>query len=88
MRKPELQIVQQAEIPPGVVFWFWGRPLRVVFCEGTDAAAPVILEEMGEGRWGANHGLAGQLSMWSLDGVRRVMDRNTKKPRGVLRSVR
>lgn len=85
MRPAELQVVQQAELPSGLVFWYWGRPLRVVRCEGADKAAPVIVEEM-ESHWAG--ALAGQLSIWSLDGVRLALDRNMKKPRGVLRSVR
>jgi hypothetical protein len=57
-------------LPADTVFWFGGRPLRVVSCKGTDAAAPVIVEELTEA-W--NGALVGQFSLWSLASVRAVM---------------
>jgi hypothetical protein len=53
-----------------MVFDYGGRLLRVHRADyGTDAAAPVILEELCE--FGTT--LRGQLSIWSLDGVRRAL---------------
>lgn len=75
-------------IPAGVVFWWQGRPLRVVRVAGADAAAPVICEEMAA----VGDGLAGQLSLWSLDVVLHVLERpfwwRGRMPRrpGVLRA--
>ena len=62
-------IERRAEIPADTVFWFWGRPLRIIRCVGNDAAAPVIVEEL------TDDGLSikGQLGLWSLDSVRMAM---------------
>ena len=65
----QLQIVRPAGLPADTVFWFWGRPLRVVSTKGTDAAAPVIVEELSA----IGEALAGQFSLWSLANVRAVM---------------
>jgi hypothetical protein len=59
---------RRAEIPAGCVFLFGGRPLSVVRVYGTDAAAPVIVEEL-TGRYT----LKGQLAIWSVDGVSRAL---------------
>lgn len=68
-------IVRAAEVAVGTVFWYWGRPLKVLRVHGTDAAAPVILEELAAGRNGEDFTAyaAGQLSMWSLAEVRRII---------------
>jgi hypothetical protein len=63
-------IERRAEIPAGMVFNYAGRPLLVVKSYGTDAAAPVIVEEL------ASFGprtLRGQLAIWSADSVSRAM---------------
>ncbi|MEI9995112.1 MAG: hypothetical protein WDM91_10990 [Rhizomicrobium sp.] len=39
-------IVRPATLAVGTVFFFWGRPLRVERVQGTDPAAPVIVEEL------------------------------------------
>jgi hypothetical protein len=65
----QLQISRPAGLPADTVFWFWGRPLRVVSTKGTDAAAPVIVEELSA----VGDALAGQFSLWSLANVRAVM---------------
>jgi hypothetical protein len=65
----QLQIVRPAGLPADTVFWFWGRPLRVVSTKGTDAAAPVIVEEL----TAVGDAIAGQFSLWSLASVRAVM---------------
>lgn len=73
--QPELfdrpQIERRAEIPAGTVFGFGGRALLVVKAHGTDAAAPVVVEELTDAVT-----LRGQLGLWSADGVTRAM---TKK---------
>lgn len=62
-------LVRAAEIAADTVFMHAGRPLRVVKVTGTDPAAPVILEELVP--WGDC--LAGQLALWSADGVLRAI---------------
>lgn len=59
---------RQAEIPVGMVFLFGGRPLIVRRVHGTDPAAPVIVEELTDA-----FALKGQLALWSLDCVQRVV---------------
>lgn len=59
-----------AEIPAGAVIEHGGRPL-IVRRVGSDPAAPVILEELAT--FGTT--LAGQLALWSADGVLRAMKR-------------
>lgn len=62
-------VERRAEIPAGTIFTFAGRALRVVRTYGTDAAAPVICEELCDGpRW-----LRGQYAMWGLFGVSKAM---------------
>lgn len=71
-------IERRAEIPAGTVFGYGGRPLKVVKAHGTDAAAPVIVEELsgfGEST------LKGQLGLWSNDGVQRVMHKRRSNGR-------
>jgi hypothetical protein len=63
------QITRSAEIPAGTVF-NWKRPLLVVKVHGSDAAAPVIVEELAS--WGPST-LKGQLGLWSADSVTRAM---------------
>ena len=55
-------IVRRAELPAGAVFFYGGRPLVIVRCYGTDAAAPIIVMEPG-----------GQYALWAADGVARAM---------------
>jgi hypothetical protein len=62
-------VVRAAEIGAGTMFMHGGRLLKVVKAYGSDPAAPVILEEMMP--WGDC--LAGQLALWSADGVLRAM---------------
>jgi len=62
-------ITRQAKLAVDQVFWFWGRPLRVAKIHGDDPAAPVILEELATD----DVALAGQYSLWGLDGVRRAL---------------
>lgn len=59
-----------------MVFWFWGRALRVVRAAGDDAAAPVICEELED----FSGSFAGQLSIWSMEAVRRVIARQRPAP--------
>ena len=53
------------------VFWFGGRPLRVVRALGDDPAAPVICEELS-----GDVSLPGQYALWSLDAVRKQFAAN------------
>jgi hypothetical protein len=62
---------RRAEIPRGVVFQSGGRFLRVYRVTGTDAAAPVIVEELQA--FGSS--LAGQYGLWSQDAVARALTR-------------
>ena len=62
-------IERSAHVPAGAVIAYAGRPLIVRSVHGTDAAAPVILEELSP----VGQALAGQLSLWSADGVLRAM---------------
>jgi hypothetical protein len=64
------KLVRAAEIACGTVFVHAVRPLRVVKVTGSDPAAPVILEELAS--WGDC--LAGQLALWSADGVLRAIN--------------
>jgi hypothetical protein len=59
---------QEAQIPAGTVFTHGGRPLLVHKVHGTDAAAPVIVEELTNAVT-----LKGQLGLWGADGVRRAL---------------
>jgi hypothetical protein len=61
-------IERQAAIPAGAVFMFGGRPLQVTKTYGTDAAAPIIVEELTDA---VTH--KGQYGLWSADGVMRQM---------------
>ena len=63
-------IERRAELPAGTVFGYGGRSLKVVEVHGTDAAAPVIVEELSD--FGSST-LKGQLGLWSLDGVTRAL---------------
>lgn len=51
-------------------FRFGGRPLRVVREYGTDAAAPVVVEELT-----SRFTLKGQYALWSRQGVAREMSK-------------
>ena len=62
-------IERRAEVPAGAVFTFAGRSLIVRSVHGPDAAAPVITEELSA----VGRALAGQLALWSADGVLRAM---------------
>lgn len=62
-------IEQRAAIPADTVFMYAGRSLRVVKTYGTDAAAPVIVEELVS--FGPST-LKGQFALWSADGVTRA----------------
>jgi hypothetical protein len=64
--KPVLE--RRASVAADAVFFFGSRPLKVVSSHGTDAAAPVIVEELTDAKT-----LKGQLGLWALDGVRRRM---------------
>lgn len=61
-------IEQRAAIPAGLVFDYGGRVLRVHRLYGTDARAPVIVEELAE--FGST--LKGQFALWSYDSVSRA----------------
>jgi hypothetical protein len=63
------QLERPASISAGFVFPFAGRHLRVVKAYGSDAAAPVIVEELAS--FGAST-LKGQYALWSLQGVQRA----------------
>lgn len=69
-------ITRQAKVAVDQVVYFWGRALRVAKIHGDDPAAPVILEELGE----SAVALKGQLSLWSLDSLRRVGSGALKSP--------
>jgi hypothetical protein len=60
-------IAREAELPAGMFFNFGGRALKTLKTYGTDAAAPVIFEEITDAVT-----LKGQLAIWSVDGVRRA----------------
>lgn len=62
-------IMRPATLFPGLVFPFGGRSLIVRHICGSDAAAPVIVEELAESR----HALRGQLALWSAAGVSRAI---------------
>ena len=64
-------IERRAEIPCGAVFSHGGRSLRVTRTYGTDAAAPVIVEELAA--FGST--LKGQFALWSNDAVSRCIYR-------------
>lgn len=59
------QIVRRAELHSGFTFLFAGRFLRVVKSYGTDAAAPVVVEEL----MAVGEALPGQFSLWALGGI-------------------
>ena len=61
-------LVRAAAIPAGLVFAYAGRFLRVTRVYGTDAAAPVIVEELAP----IGHAFAGQYGLWSADAVMRA----------------
>ncbi|WP_316172125.1 MULTISPECIES: hypothetical protein [unclassified Bradyrhizobium] len=67
-------IERRAEIPAGAVFQSGGRFLKVHRVFGTDAAAPVIVEEL------QNFGstIKGQFGLWSQDTVSRALARGLK----------
>jgi hypothetical protein len=62
-------IERAATIPADVVFHYAGRPLRVHRIYGTDARAPVIVEELVP--FGTT--LKGQFALWSYDAVARAI---------------
>jgi hypothetical protein len=62
-------IERAATIPAGIVFRFYGRALRVHRLYGSDARAPVIVEELAE--FGST--LKGQFAIWSYDAVSRAV---------------
>jgi hypothetical protein len=64
-------IQRAASIATGVVFMHAGRALRVHRVTGKDAAAPVIVEELGT--FGTT--LAGQYALWSKDAVSRCLSK-------------
>lgn len=69
-------IVRPAEIRTGTTFVFAGRLLRVERVTGSDAAAPVIVEELMDGPImpdGAPAWYRGQFALWSADGVGRAI---------------
>lgn len=66
-QRPAIRV--EAEIPGGMTFLGCGRLLRVVRAYGTDAAAPVIVEEL----MAVGDAMPGQLGLWCVDGVRREM---------------
>jgi hypothetical protein len=68
MAAEQHMIVRAAAIPAGLVFNYAGRFLRVCRVYGTDAAAPVIVEEIAP----IGHALAGQYGLWSADAVMRA----------------
>ena len=63
-------ITRRAEIPGGAVFMHGGRALRVFRVYGTDAAAPVIVEELTDAVT-----IKGQLALWSAGAVTRALAR-------------
>lgn len=63
-------IVREAPIPAGTVFWFWGRPLRVVKSFGASKSSAVIVEEMAPDD---HRTLPGQYGLWCHDAVRRIL---------------
>lgn len=64
-------IERRAEIPRGATFAYGGRFLKVyrVFGDVSDAAAPVIVEELQS--FGST--LKGQFGLWSQDAVARAL---------------
>lgn len=64
-------IERRAEIPRDAVFSHGGRFLKVYRVFGTDAAAPVIVEELQS--FGST--LRGQFGLWSQDAVTRALAR-------------
>jgi len=72
---PPPAIVRSAAPAVDMVFWYWGRPLRVVSVHGDDPAAPVIVEELMDGLNGDIRYGKGQLAMWSLAAVMRIVGR-------------
>jgi hypothetical protein len=62
-------IERQATIPTGATFTYAGRALRVQRVTGTDASAPVIVEELVA--FGTT--LQGQTALWSVDAVARAL---------------
>ncbi len=64
-------IERRAEIPAGAVFQHSGRFLKVYRVFGTDARAPVIVEELQS--FGST--LKGQFGLWSQDAVTRALSR-------------
>lgn len=73
-------IVRPATLEPGTMFWWQGRPLKVAKVYGTDAAAPVIVEELtGDAHLGH---LAGQYAIWSLDMVQQaILEQARRRPK-------
>ncbi|WP_315705038.1 MULTISPECIES: hypothetical protein [unclassified Bradyrhizobium] len=67
-------IERRAEIPAGAVFQSGGRFLKVYRVFGTDAAAPVIVEELQT----FGSALKGQFGLWSQDAVSRALARGFK----------
>lgn len=61
-------IVQPRQVAAGALIRFRGRLLLVRRVFGTDPAAPVIVEELTAAP------LAGQLGLWSLDAVHRLLE--------------
>jgi hypothetical protein len=68
-------IERAATISTGAMFEHAGRTLRVYRTYGTDARAPVIVEELGE--FGST--LRGQFALWSVDAVKRAIDRQSRR---------
>jgi hypothetical protein len=62
-------VERRAEIPAGAVFSSGGRFLKVYRVFGTDAAAPVIVEELQA--FGST--LKGQFGLWSQEAVARAL---------------
>lgn len=62
-------VERRAEIPRDAVFSHGGRFLKVYRVFGTDAAAPVIVEELQA--FGST--LKGQFGLWSQDAVARAL---------------
>ena len=67
-------IERRAEIPAGAVFQSGGRFLKVYRVFGSDAAAPVIVEELQD--FGTT--LKGQFGLWSQDAVSRAIARGLR----------
>lgn len=67
-------IERRAEIPKGAVFSHGGRFLKIYRVFGTDAAAPVIVEELQS--FGST--LKGQYGLWSQDAVARALARRLR----------